>query len=88
MLGGDPPSSLVSAPEQNPRPRPVKITHVVSLSAATVSKASCKGTIRWNAIEFMRSGRLIVITVVCGRGLSISTAVPGFGAFTAGSIAS
>ena len=73
MLGGGPPSSLVSAPEQNPRPAPVSTTQVVSLSAATSSSASRKGTISWKAIEFIRSGRFSVMTVVWGRGLSIRT---------------
>ena len=73
MFGGGPPSLLVSAPEQKPRPLPVSTTQVVSLSSATKSNALRSGTISSNAIEFIRSGRLRVITVVCGRGLSIRT---------------
>ena len=72
MLGG---GSLawVSAPEQNPRPSPVRITQVVSWSSATSARASCSGTISSKAIEFMRSGRARVITAVCGRGRSMRT---------------
>jgi hypothetical protein len=70
MFGGGS-DSCVSAPEQKPRPTPVRTTHHVSLSCATSASASCSGTTCSNAIEFMRSGRSITITLVCGRGFSI-----------------
>ena len=70
MLGGGS-VSCVSAPEQKPRPSPVRITHHVSLSRATSASASWSGTTSSNAIEFMRSGRSITITLMWGRGFSI-----------------
>ena len=45
----------------------------VSLSAATAASASCSGTTSSKAIEFMRSGRSITITLVRGRGFSMRT---------------
>src|SRR5262245_44193132 len=65
--------SRVSAPEQKARPLPVSTTVQASLSCATSAKASCSGATSSKAIEFMRSGRSITITLVCGRGFSIRT---------------
>ena len=72
MLGGGS-LSCVSAPEQKPRPVPVRITHQASLSSATSAMASWSGVTSSNAMEFMRSGRFSAITRVCGRGLSTRT---------------
>jgi len=72
MLGGGV-ASFWSAPEQKPRPTPVRITTPVSLSAATCWSASCSGTTSSKAIEFMRSGRSITITLVPARGFSMRT---------------
>src|SRR6266516_3330881 len=65
------PDSSRSAPEQNPSPAPVTTTTRVSLSALTSSRAARNGIITSNAIAFMRSGRLSVISETCGRGFSI-----------------
>ena len=67
------PDTFWSAPEQKPSPAPVTITTRVSLSLATASSCSLNGSITSNAIAFIRSGRLSVITVTCGTGLSTMT---------------
>jgi len=72
MFGGGS-ASWVSAPEQKALPAPVRITHPVSLSAATSAIASWSGTASSKAIEFIRSGRSITITLVCGCGFSMRT---------------
>src|SRR5579864_1698963 len=72
MLGITPASSR-SAPEQKPDPAPVITTTRVSLSTLTSSSASRSGIMTSKAIAFIRSGRLRVMSVICGRGLSMST---------------
>src|SRR4051794_12746312 len=67
------PGSSRSAPEQKPFPAPVSTTTRVSLSTLTSSIASRNGIITSNAIAFIRSGRLSVINVTWGRGLSTTT---------------
>ena len=62
-----------SAPEQKPRPAPVTTTTRVSLSRPASSRASRNGIMTSNAIAFIRSGRLRVMRVTCGRGLSTRT---------------
>src|SRR4051812_1601795 len=70
MLGTMPPPTR-SAPEQNPWPAPVSTTTRHSLSTLISRSASRNGIITSNAIAFMRSGRLSVTSVTCGRGFSI-----------------
>ena len=71
MFGTIPPPTR-SAPEQNPWPAPVSTTTRQSLSRLISRSASRNGIITSNAIAFMRSGRLSVTSVTCGRGFSIS----------------
>ena len=71
MFGTMPPPTR-SAPEQNPWPAPVSTTTRQSLSRLISRSVSRSGIITSNAIAFMRSGRLSVTSVTCGRGFSIS----------------
>ena len=62
MWGGAP-APTRSAPEQNPGPAPVTTTARQSLSTLVASSCSRNGTMTSNAMAFIRSGRLSVISV-------------------------
>ncbi len=72
-MWGMEPDVFWSAPEQKPSPAPVMMTTRVSLSLATASSCSLKGSMTSNAMAFMRSGRFNVMTVTCGTGFSTMT---------------
>ena len=73
VFGIRPRSPLWSAPEQNPRPAPVRTTARTSLSSEISRSRSRNGTITSNDIEFIRSGRFRVSRAMPGAERSSNT---------------